>query len=92
MFVSVILDLGNDDSQKAVSDLLFRYGFTRQQSNVFESTGMDEKQLSRLKRDIDRASDFYDSVRFYQFPVEDTLAITTLNEKKWRRIMIREKK
>ena len=91
MFVAVILDLGNEDSLKAVTGLLFRYGFRQVQKGVFESTAVDEKRLSRLKVDLDRATDFYDSIRFYQYPVEGTVAITSLNEKRWRRVTIRDR-
>ena len=90
MFVSVVLDLGNEDSLKVVTGLLFRYGFRQMQKGVFESTSIDDKRLSRLKIDMDRATDFYDSIRFYQYPVDGTVAITSLNEKRWRRVMIRE--
>ncbi|MDF1567874.1 MAG: CRISPR-associated protein Cas2 [Spirochaetaceae bacterium] len=91
MFVSVVLDLGNEDSLKAVTGLLFRYGFRQMQKNAFESTAVDEKRLSRLKVEMDRATDFYDSIRFYQYPVDGTVAITSLSEKRWRRVIIREK-
>ena len=90
MFVAVVLDLGNEDSLKTVTGLLFRYGFRQMQKNVFESTALDEKRLSRLKVDMDRATDFYDSIRFYQYPVDETVAITSLSEKRWRRMIIRE--
>ena len=90
MFVAVVLDLGNEDSLKAVTGLLFRYGFRQMQKGVFESTSLDDKRLSRLKVDLDRATDFYDSIRFYQYPVDGTVAITSLNEKRWRRMTIRE--
>jgi CRISPR-associated protein Cas2 len=90
MFVAVVLDLGNEDSLKAVTGLLFRYGFRQMQKGVFESTALDEKRLSRLKVDLDRATDFYDSIRFYQYPVDGTVAITSLGEKRWRRVTIRE--
>lgn len=91
MFVSIVLDLGNEDSEKAVQSLLFRYGFKQVQNNTFESTSIADKYLSRLKLDIDRATDFYDTVRFYQYPVEETLVITSLSEKRWRRLIVREK-
>ncbi|PIE04929.1 MAG: CRISPR-associated protein Cas2 [Spirochaetales bacterium] len=90
MFVAVVLDLGNEDSLKAVTGLLFRYGFRQMQKNVFESTSLDDKRLSRLKVDLDRSTDYYDSIRFYQYPVDDTVVITSLNEKRWRRVIIRE--
>ena len=40
--------------------------------------------LGRLKQDIDRVTDSDDSIRFYQYPVDGTLAITVLKEKQWR--------
>ena len=45
--------------------------------------------LSRLKKDLDGIADSYDSVRLYQYPVEGTLAITILKEKKWRRLIVK---
>ena len=92
MFVAVVLDLSSEDSLKAASGLLHRYGFRRMQSGVFESAAVDEKSLSRLKLDMDRAADFYDSIRFYQYPVGGTLVVTSLHEKRWRRITVREPK
>ncbi len=91
MFVSIVLDLNNDDSEKIVQSLLFRYGFKQMQKNTFESTSIGEKYLSRLKLDLDRATDFYDTVRFYQYPVDNTLVITTLIEKRWRRLVVKDK-
>ena len=44
---------------------------------------------NRLKKDLDRIADSYDSIRFYQFPVEGTFAITILKEKKWRRLIVK---
>lgn len=70
------------------TSLLFRYGFKQVQNNVFESPRVSEKQLARLKLDLDRATDFYDALRFYQFPLEDTLAVTSLAEKRWRRTIL----
>ncbi|MDA3850341.1 MAG: CRISPR-associated protein Cas2 [Spirochaetaceae bacterium] len=90
MFVSVVIDSGNEDSQRLLTNLLQRYGFTQLQKGCFESLKMSDKQLARLKLDMDRASDFYDSIRVYQYPMEGTLVITSLNEKRWRRKIIKE--
>ncbi|QEN07454.1 CRISPR-associated protein Cas2 [Oceanispirochaeta crateris] len=91
MFVSIVVDLGNEDSEKIVQNLLFRYGFKQIQKNVFESLSINENNLSRLKLDLDRSTDFYDSIRLYQFPINGTLAITSLTEKRWRRNVLKEK-
>ncbi|MBF9015650.1 MULTISPECIES: CRISPR-associated protein Cas2 [unclassified Oceanispirochaeta] len=91
MFVSIIVDLGNEDSQKIVQNLLFRYGFKQIQNNTFESLSINENNLSRLKLDLDRSTDFYDSIRIYQYPIKGTLVITSLTEKRWRRNIIKEK-
>jgi len=42
-----------------------------------------------LKRDIDRLTDSYDAVRIYQYPLENTLQISTLKDKKWRKLIVR---
>ncbi len=88
MFLSVVCDWGSEDSRKVGNSLLFRYGFKQVQTDVFESPGVSEKQLARLKLDLDRAADFYDALRFYQYPINNTLAITSLAEKRWRRTVI----
>jgi CRISPR-associated protein Cas2 len=89
MFVSVVIDMGNADGFREVSDLLLQFGFERKSKSVFESLAVSDVDLVRLKRDIDRKTDFYDSVRMYQFPVDGTLAITVLKENKWRRLIVR---
>jgi CRISPR-associated protein Cas2 len=43
------------------------------------------ERLARLKHDMDRVTDSYDRARFYQYPLDDTLVITDLETKKWRR-------
>jgi CRISPR-associated protein Cas2 len=90
MFVSVVCDIANEDHEMEVYELLGLYGFEQVIKNVFESSRIKENTLMRLKRDIDKATDFYDKVRFYQFPMEDTLVITFLSQKKWRKTIVRE--
>jgi CRISPR-associated protein Cas2 len=41
-----------------------------------------------LKRELDRLTDSYDTLRFYQYPMEDTLVISVLKEKRWRKTVI----
>jgi CRISPR-associated protein Cas2 len=89
MFVAVACEFASDDHRKAAYDLLAQYGLRRVQKDAFESTSLSEIALGRLKKDIDRVADSYDSIRFYQYPVEGTLAITILKEKKWRRLVVR---
>jgi hypothetical protein len=33
-------------------------------------------------------TDSYDSQRFYQYPMEDTLVVSILKEKKWRKTVV----
>lgn len=89
MFVAICCDLSSSDHEKKVIGLLGEYGFQRVQENVFEHTSMNDDYLKRLKRDIDRLTDSYDMVRIYQYPVENTLAISTLKDKKWRKLIVR---
>jgi CRISPR-associated protein Cas2 len=89
MFVSVVCDMGNDDSRAELYNLLPQYGFEKVQRGCFESAAISEQQLANLKRDIDKITDYYDSIRIYQYPVEETLVMTVLKENKWRRIVVR---
>lgn len=92
MFVSVVLDPGGIESAKALSTILTQYGFSKVQRSCFECTTFIEKKLNILKKDIDRVTDYYDVVRIYQYPVDGIMAITTLSQKKWQRIMLRPPK
>ncbi len=88
MFVAVTCEFSIDDHRGAVFELLRQYGFKQMLKDVFESTAIREESLSRMKRDIDRITDSYDVVRIYQYPVDGTLAISALKEKKWRRFKV----
>ncbi len=88
MFVLVNYEFSTDDHKKAVCYLLEQYGFEKILNDSYESHSIKENNLSKLKMDIDRITDSYDKIKFYQFPVEETLVITTLKDKKWRRAKI----
>lgn len=90
MFVSVACEFSDDDHRKAVQELLKQYGFREMLADFFESVKIIEKDLARLKRDIDRTTDYYDKIRIYQYPLEETLIITSLENKKWRRLVIKK--
>ena len=89
MFVAVACEFASDDHRKAGHGLLAQYGFRKVLKDAFESTTLSEAALNRLKMDLDRITDSYDSIRLYQYPVEGTLAITVLKEKKWRRLIVK---
>jgi CRISPR-associated protein Cas2 len=89
MFVSVVCDFASDDHRKAAHSLIVQYGFSKILRDCFESSSLSEPSLNRLKKDLDRIADSYDSIRFYQYPVDGTLAITALKEKKWRRLVVK---
>lgn len=86
MFVSVILEPGGIDSARALVNILTLFGFKKVQRHCWESLDVKEDQLANLKKDIDRVTDYYDSVRLYQFPMDNGLfVITELKQKKWRK-------
>lgn len=89
MFISIVCDFGNEDSRNQVYALLAQYGFEKVQRACFESANISEKMLQQLKRDIDKVTDYYDTIRMYQYPIENRLAISVLKENKWKRIVIR---
>ncbi|MBI9103448.1 MAG: CRISPR-associated protein Cas2 [Spirochaetales bacterium] len=91
MFVAVIIEMSNEDHEIAVDKILKLYGFKPNGKYIYESNTIGETTLTRLKREIDKVSDSYDIVNFYQYPIEGTLVVTTLAKKKWhRRIMQQE--
>jgi CRISPR-associated protein Cas2 len=88
MFVAVACDLGNADRLASVGNLLLQYGFRKLQQNLYESAVISEKSLLRLKKELDGLTDSYDSLRIYQYPLGDTLVVSSLKEKKWRKLVL----
>jgi len=64
------------------------YGFKKVHEGLYESLTINDSGLLRLKRELDRLTDSYDSLRFYQYPMENTLVISVLKEKKWRKTVV----
>jgi CRISPR-associated protein Cas2 len=89
MFVSVVLDPGGEESARQLAELLATYGFEKVQRACWESASISDSVLIKLKQEIDQATDYYDSIRLYQYPVDGLMAITVLNKKKWKRIVVR---
>jgi len=87
MFVSIALDPGSRERARELADLLAQYGFKKIQNLLWESTTVTQDTLNRLKRDLDKATDGFDRLRFFQFPMEGTLVLSSLREKKWRRMV-----
>ena len=88
MFVAVACELLNEEHRTDVFGLLKQYGFSRVVNDVFESVSFRPELLPRLKRDIDRRTDYYDKVRMYQYPLEGVLVVTSLSDKKWRKTIM----
>ena len=88
MFVAVACDLGSKDHQDRVYSSLVEYGFKKVHEGLYESFTINDQGLLRLKKELDRLTDSYDSLRFYQYPMEDTLVISVLKEKKWRKTVV----
>lgn len=88
MFVSVILDPGAVDTAESLASVLSHYGFKKIQRAVWESVDIGVMQLSHLKREIDRVTNYYDTVRMYQYPVKGMFFITELRQKKWKRTVL----
>ena len=87
MFVAIACDLGTADHREAVNRVLLQYGFKKVQEGVYESVTTGQRQLLQLKKELDRLTDSYDSLRFYQFPLEGTLVVSSLQAKRWRKLI-----
>jgi len=90
MFVSIAMDPGSEGRARELADLLSQYGFQRVQRGLWESISVSPTTLERLKRDLDKATDAFDKLRFFQFPMEGTLVLSSLRDKKWRRTVARD--
>ncbi|MBN2051008.1 MAG: CRISPR-associated protein Cas2 [Spirochaetales bacterium] len=87
--MAIVCEYAGDDHKEAVNRLMKLYGFKPVYDNLFESLTVREQTLSRLKRDLDKTTDSFGAFRFYQYPLENTLAITNLTKKKWKRILLK---
>jgi len=91
MFVSIALDPGSEERARELADLLAQYGFEKVQRGLWESAVVSPDTLTRIKRDLDKATDGMDRIRLFQFPLDGTLVLTTLKDKKWRRMVAKER-
>ena len=89
MFVAIACDFSSDDHKTKGEEIILQYGFKKIMDNLFESTTISANYLVRMKRELDGVTDSYDTLRFYQYPVDNTLVITYLKEKKWRRLVVK---
>ncbi|MDR2019998.1 MAG: CRISPR-associated protein Cas2 [Treponema sp.] len=87
MFVSIAVDPGSEGRAKELADLLSQYGLEKIQRGLWESAFISPDTLNRLKRDLDRATDAFDRLRIFQFPINGTLVLSSLRDKKWRRLV-----
>ena len=88
MFVSIVLEPGSIDSARNIFNLLSHTGFKQIQKSCWENASLSDADLTSLKKEMDRYTDYYDNIRIYQFPLEGKFVITELKEKKWRRLVL----
>ena len=87
MFVSIAVDPGSRERAGELADLLAQYGFKMVQRGIWECHSLSHDTLNRVKKDLDKATDASDRLRLFQFPLDGTLVISSLAEKKWRRMV-----
>jgi len=51
---------------------------------------MAQDLIGQLKRDMDRATDSYDRIRIYQYPMDGFFVVSGMREKKWRRLVAKQ--
>lgn len=88
MFISVSIDMATEDSKEAVVKILTEYGVKKVHENLYESFDFQAKKLGLLKKDLTESVDMDDSIRIYQFPLDDTFKISALQNGKWKRFSI----
>jgi CRISPR-associated protein Cas2 len=89
MYVSIAVDPGSEERARELAGLLGQYGFEKVQRGLWESAAVSLSTLTRIKRDMDRLTDAFDRIRFFQYPLEGTLVLSSLKDKKWRRLVAR---
>lgn len=89
MFLSINLDLASNDSKIAILKVLNEYGIKKTTDYLYESFEFPAKKLGNLKRDLTNCVDMDDKLRLYQFPLEDTFKISSLENGKWKRLSIK---
>jgi len=72
-----------------MAEILATFGFEKVQRACWESKSLNDQILAQLKQELDRVTDYYDSARIYQYPVDGVMAITVLSKKAWKRIVVR---
>jgi len=85
--VAIACDLGTAEHRQAVDRLLLQHGFKKVQEGLYESVSAAQRQLLQLKKELDQQTDSYDCLRFYQFPMEGTLVVSSLQAKRWRKLI-----
>ncbi|MAG13305.1 MAG: CRISPR-associated protein Cas2 [Spirochaetales bacterium] len=89
MFVAIACELASEKHRDEVYALLVQYGFSAVQKDLYESVSIRAELLPRLKRDIDRRTDYYDKIKLFQYPMDGQFVVTALSEKKWRKIIMK---
>ena len=89
MFVSVVLDPSSMDTARSLSSVLTHFGFMKIQRACWEHTALTLDSFNSLRKEIDRVTDYYDTIRIYQYPLEGKMAVTELAKKKWKRCLLR---
>jgi len=87
MFVAIAVDPGSLQRARELADLLAQYGFKKVQNGLWESYTVSPDTLNRVKKDLDKATDGFDRLRFFQYPMDETLVLSSLKEKQWRRMV-----
>ncbi len=77
------------DTARALSNVLTHFGFKKIQRACWEHTGLSSDSFTSLKKEIDRVTDYYDTIRMYQYPLDGMFAVTELSKKKWKRCLLR---
>jgi CRISPR-associated protein Cas2 len=91
MFVAIACDLGSEDHRESVHRVLLQYGSKRIREGMYEFVTINGDALLRLNKELDRLTDGYDTLRNYQFPMDGSLVVSSLKDKKWRKIIVSSK-
>ncbi len=88
VFVSVCFEVVSPDTKLQIKQALIEYGFKKLHDTHYESFEFLPAQLGGLKKDLALMLDSDDKLRIYQYPLDNCLKISFIEERKWKRLSI----
>ncbi len=88
MYIAISIDLASEDSKDKFLKIMNEYGIKKSQINLYESFDFLSNRLGNLKKEIAACIDMDDKLKIYQYPVDNILKISYVENGKWKKLSI----